>query len=236
MRILNGFACVAVLVFLSNCATLSSQKKSDPAYWLSRACEPGRTVQKVTGSVWLKAQSKEASGQFPASVEALAPDSLRMEVTNLVGGTEALITVSRDEFTIETPGKKKAAPQTQKGYGSWGGIPLRWANDLFLGKIPCPSATSFGTLRPERIGEDGVKVEVPESLGLAPETFEYHFRVWAGEAWPDSLLWSRQGAMPVRVEFKFDDPEDITRSPKKWEAKSERGEVKVRWRDRNVSR
>ncbi len=235
-RFTIGCPGVVIVLLAGGCATLSSQKKSDPGYWLTRACEPGEGIRQVNGSVWLKANSKEASGQFPASISVTAPSTLQMEVTNLVGGTEALVRVNRDEYSIEIPGKKKSAPQSQKGYGTWGGIPLRWSTDLFLGRIPCPPAESFKTLRPQRIGEEGLKVEVPEGLGLPTESFEYHFRVWLGEAWPDSLVWTRGGSMPVRVEFKFEEPEDLTRSPRKWEAKSDQGEVKVRWRERNVSR
>jgi hypothetical protein len=65
------------------------------------------------------------------------------------------------------------------------------------------------------------------------EKFIYSFRSWGGKAWPEKLHWERNGG--AGVDFKFDDPEDKTASPRKWEAKSVQGEVKVRWRDREAS-
>ena len=56
---------------------------------LKEACAPGAAVTEVTGSVWLKAESAEKSGQFPATVRAEAPSILKMEVTDLLGGTQA---------------------------------------------------------------------------------------------------------------------------------------------------
>lgn len=225
-----------ILIASGGCATLPAKRGEDPAYLLERACSPGRDVTKVSGSVWLKAASKEASGQFPASVEAISPSTLRMEVTNLVGGTEATIVVDKEEFRIDLPGSDKNKARSQKGVGSWGGIPLRWAADLFLGKIPCPAEETRGSLKPKLIEGGGVAVEAPGTYGATGERFAFRFKTWAGDAWPESLVWERQGKQATRIEFKFEDPEDGTQSPKRWEAKSPQGEVKNRWKERTVIR
>jgi hypothetical protein len=219
------------LLWIAGCAHAPAGRNEDPQVLLGHACEPGSEVAGVKGSVWLKAKSREASGQFPAVVEAAGRDKLTMEVTNLVGGTEATIRVVGGKYSVEIPKKKGA-----KGQGSWGGIPLHWATDLFLGRIPCPPESSLADAR-KRVSEDGeLTVETAGALGKEPEVFAYRFRKWEGRPWPESLRWERKGTTPLTVEFRFDDPEDGTHSPRKWEARSQRGEVKVRWKDREVSR
>ncbi|MGK5089583.1 hypothetical protein WDW86_18685 [Bdellovibrionota bacterium FG-2] len=232
------------LVFFPACAgkgVRSAQELTQPKtpqeykVWLDSACSLGRTTKGVKGSVWLKAKSKEASGQFPANVEAKATaegSELRLEVTNLLGGTEALISVKNQTYRIEVPAQNKVLEQ---GQVSWGGIPLRWATELFLGRIPCPSGSAESADSKVEIDSTGrLDVSIPRTLEGDAERFIYSFRSWAGRPWPEALKWERKGSIPLVVEFTFDDPEDRTAIPRKWEAKSARGEVKVRWKDREI--
>jgi hypothetical protein len=176
----------------------------------------------------MKAESKDAKGTFPANVTAKAPDSLTLEVVNLIGGTQAIITVEGGKYTILVP-DKNGKNRKKEGQGSWGGIPLHWASDLFLGKIPCPPADALASAKLSLSPEHDLIVELPE------ERFVYSFRSWGGKAWPERLHWERKDTSVAAVDFKFDDPEDKTHSPRKWEAKSVQGEVKVRWRDREAT-
>jgi hypothetical protein len=222
--------------FLAGCAHGPSTKElSDPKYLVAQACEPGTSSQEVKGSIWMKAQSKDASGQFPANVTAKAPDNLTLEVVNLLGGTQAIITVEGKKYTILVP-DKNGKNRKREGQGSWGGIPLNWASDLFLGKIPCPSRESLVSARLSVSPDHDLIVEVPASgaASAGGEKFVYSFRSWGGKAWPERLHWEHAGTQAT-VDFKFDDPEDKTHSPRKWEAKSAQGEVKVRWRDREAT-
>lgn len=221
---------VVLILLASGCAQVPVSRDVEPSALLREACAPGSEIQKASGSIWMKAASQEASGQFPATVEAVSPDRVRMEITNLLGGTEAIILVQGREYRIEVPGKPE---KTEKGAHTWGGIPLEWATELFLGRIPCPPT---GPEKRLSIGSEPgeLVVSVPASLHGAEEAYVYRFRRWAGRPWPESLRWERKSAPPVAVEFKFDDPEEKTRSPRKWEAKSPRGEVKVRWKDREL--
>jgi hypothetical protein len=219
---------------LSGCSHGPVKGDADPKPLLEQACSPGAGVRSAKGSVWLKAKSNEASGQFPAVVDAPSPERLKMEVTNLVGGTEAILTVEGRRYTIEVPKQKN---RTERGEHSWAGIPLQWANALFLGRVPCPesAARKDATLS---IGGDGeLVVQTKASLDRLPEKYVYRFRSLDAGVWPESLHWERQGiagSSPVVVDLKFDEPEPKTRSPRKWEAKSAQGEVKVRWRDRQI--
>lgn len=221
-----------ILAILTGCAHRPVTKDADPQALLRDACGPGRQVESISGSVWLKAKSKEASGQFPAAVEAKDPAQLRMEVTNLIGGTEAVITVKNDRYEVKSP---KKSVREEKGERAWGGIPLRWATELFLGRIPCPSSSRPGDWD-TRVDDEGRLEATHAKEKDRGERFLYSFRSWEGRPWAEALLWEKKGGGdPISVEFRFDDPEDKTRSPRKWEAKSPLGEVKVRWRDRAVS-
>ncbi len=232
------------IVVLAGCARAPISRDMEPETLLRMTCEPGASVQAVDGSVWLKATSKDASGQFPADVHAKAPNQLKMEVTNLIGGTEALISVDGTKYKIEIPsktrdkkdkksGKKGSGPSpAEEGNHSWGGIPLRWATDLFLGRIPCPPAASIKEAKLTIDDELKLVVETPANLGSDPQKFVYTFQSWEGRPWAKALRWESGGALPAAVDFLFEDPEPTTRSPKRWEARSDRGEVKIRWKDR----
>ncbi|MGK5082632.1 hypothetical protein WDW37_04940 [Bdellovibrionota bacterium FG-1] len=201
---------------------------------LTQACSPGKHVRSAKGSVWLKAHSKEASGQFPAVVDAPNAEHLKMEITNLVGGTEAVISVDGRHYKIEVPHHKE---KSEQGEASWGGIPLQWANSLFLGRIPCPDPSAIEDSGLS-VGKDGeLMIQTSATLDRQAEKFVFRFKKIEGISWPESLHWEKLNlgnTRPVSVDFKFEDPEAKTLSPKKWEAKGAQGEVKVRWRDRQI--
>lgn len=232
----GGFAWAGAfaIVGCSHGPVKETKEGSDPRALLAAACSTGAQVVAAKGSVWLKAQSKEASGQFPAVVSAPSPDRLKMEVTNLVGGTEAIISVEGSRYSIEVPNHKE---RDERGEASWGGIPLQWANALFLGRVPCPDP-SVAMEADVTMGAEGeVIVQTKAALDRVPERYAFRLRQLEGSQWPESLRWERQGpgsAAPIAVDFKFEDPEPKTRSPRKWEAKGAQGEVKVRWRDRQI--
>lgn len=223
----------AVLAGISGCAHAPVQKITDPNELFTYACGIGSSVKSASGSVWFKAKSKEASGQFPADVLAESPGQLKMEVTNLVGATEAVITIKDQKYTIQGTGKNKV--RNQKGFGSWGGIPLRWAPLLFLGRIPCPTAEEAKVATMSVSPEGDLTVQTKPAKSGDFEKFVYKFRSWAGKPWPESLHWEKKGPPSVQVDFTFDDPEDGTQSPTKWEARSPRGEVKLRWKERKTT-
>lgn len=221
-----------ILLFLTNCAHIPVAQLRDTHFLFEQACNPGKNVQKVKGSVWIKARSQEASGQFPALVSAESPDQLHLEVTNLLGGTEALIDIHDQKYSIQATHHKI---QNQNGVGSWGGIPLHWGAELFLGKIPCPSEIELKKGSLSLNAEGDLVVDIQQNHLKGAQKYVYHFRNWGGTPWPETLTWQFLDIPSKAIEFKFDDPEDRTRSPRKWEAKSSRGEVKVRWKERDIS-
>ncbi len=217
------------------CSTVPKQiRKVSPEELYKNACTPGKNVKSIRGVVWFKTNSKEISGQFSAHILASNPDHLKLEVTNFLGGTEAFITVDQDHYTISRGDGKNG--EQREGFGSWGGIPLKWATDLFLGKVPCPKAEQGEKLSVGTEGELVVEIDPAKvDQSLSSQRYIYRFRDFEGKSWPESLKWEKTGTDPVTVDFKFDDPEHQSLSPQKWEARSNQGAIKVRWRDREVS-
>lgn len=230
------YAGAAVLV--SSCAHTGplrdSRTQRDPVQTLESLCSIGLDVEEASGTLQMRAKSPEASGQFPAIVTVNSKESLlHLEVTNPIGGTEARVQVKGAQYLIEAGRGKKL--QKQEGNGTWGGIPLSWAVDLFLGKVPCPTR-KVQTVDFDQEGR--LRATVSADLAGAQETFVYRveFPEDEGRAWPTALEWSRSGVFQTAVSFQFASPEEGTRSPTRWEAVSDRGEVKAKWRSREIRR
>lgn len=237
---MRSFALVCSLLLalaVQGCGRAPIRKESDPKILLDQVCAIGRKtepgVKGVKGSIWMKASSRDASGQFPAQVTAQIPDRLDMEVTNLFGGREAVIRVTGKQYSIEVPGKKN---ENRQGTHSWAGIPLQWATDLFLGRVPCPASGSLQDAALRINEREELVVQTKAAVDQDAQQFVYRFKNVSGRQWPEALHWERLSAAPLKVDFKFEEPEDGTRSPTKWEAKSVEGEVKVRWKERELLR
>lgn len=192
------------------------------------AKSPGSELRGIKGGLWLKAKSKEASGQFPAQVLAKSQDELDLEITNLLGAPQASLQVRGEHYLLTVENRREG------GRYSWGGIPLKWATTLFVGKTPCPSALRQKDMN-LKLGEElSLVIDLPAALENEPETFTYHFRMWGDRPWPEKLVWEKKGTVPLRVDFRFEEPEEPSGSPRKWEARSTLGEVKARWKDREA--
>jgi hypothetical protein len=188
-------------------------------------------IREAGGVAWMKAKSPDASGQFPASIEAKAPSRLKLEVQQPFGGTAAVLTIEGSELQIEVPGKPERGRRERE---TWAGIPLRWAPGLFLGRIPCPDSNSLGQASLSIDADDELIVSIPSDASGEPARFLYRFDERKdGRFWAKFLHWESGNAT---VDFEFDDPEAETLSPLKWQAKSKQGEVKIRWRDREIVR
>ncbi|MCM2322567.1 MAG: hypothetical protein NDJ90_04835 [Oligoflexia bacterium] len=225
---------VFLAVVLLGCAHAPvAVKKAGPDEQLRSICEVGRELQKARGTVWLKVSSKEVSGQFPATIEISAPDALVMEVTNLLGGREALITIRGKQYTVDVPPKKG---RSQAGTRTWGGIPLEWAAELFLGRFPCPPSDAIADSAIRWTDERTLEVDVPPNLSREAQRFVYRVQTQGDRLWPEALHWERKNPPKLEVDFTFANPESDTHSPRRWEAKSPQGEVKVRWKDRQLPR
>ena len=221
-------------IFVTACSTLPVREKfvsqENPLQLFKSVCSIGSEIQSAEGTVWLKTQSPEVSGQYFADVSVFGEGNLKLEITNLFGGIEASIEVDEGHYEITRKGKRELREETT--HGSWGGVPLKWASTLFLGKIPCPPLSE--SLRVTR-GEDGeLIVYIPEKEGSAEQVFTYWLSHVKSKPWPAYFVWERKSTPSNKVEVRFDDPEEDSLSPRKWEATSPEGALKTRWRSRNV--
>ena len=222
-RSLCPFNAVFMVIALSGCAHgLRSVKRPSAQELLEQTCSIGESLPHVKGGVWIKAKARDEKGQFPAQVKVLGSSDLDMEVTNLLGGSEAFIRIRGERMSIELPSRPQDNTLTQ---GSWAGIPLRWAPRLFLGAVPCPTPAERSGIQAER-GKDTLRFQTKSG-----ETYEFSFEEWMKLEWPRKLHWTKEGKS---VDFEFENPEPHTRSPLVWSALSDDGEVKVLWRSRHL--
>jgi hypothetical protein len=166
----------------------------------------------------MKAKSKEASGQFPAIVQASPEKGVRIEVTQLMGARAALIEIRGNDFKVETPQER-----VSKKTGSWGGIPLEWASVLFMNRIPCPDLARVSWSWSE----------AGELIGRSrdgAETWKMTIVQRMGRSFVAKVILEKAGQPPFELVREDPDPQDGW--ARRWEVRSGAGEIKVRWRDR----
>ncbi len=219
---MTGVSRLSLFVFLltTQCATQQIKKDIDLYGLLGEVCKTGSQTKKVKGTAWLKIKSRDKSGQFPASVSVKSPDWLQLEVTNLLGAREGLITLEKNELKIESLHSTQDKPK------NWSGIPLEWAIPLFLGQYPCPKYSQNSELK-LTLAENGEL-----SVLWKKQKFLYRFKNLYNDPWVESMDW--EGDLET-TQFFFDRPDEHTGAPKKWEIRSPQGEVKFRWKDREAN-
>ncbi|MFZ9595787.1 MAG: hypothetical protein ACO3A2_06875 [Bdellovibrionia bacterium] len=193
------------------------------------ACHRPIPITQATGTLWLKMQSSSVSGQFYAQAFSKAPDVLKLEITNFLGGTEALITARDQHFEIMRGSQRS---RSMFNSNTWAGIPLSWSIDLILGRIPCPSIDQGEWVLEQKDAMTLVIEQRPGSPGS--QVFEYHFAGLQDRLWPESLRWYRPHSSEPPVSFSFSHPEPSTFSPLHWEARTSQGVLQVRWRERQI--
>ena len=182
--------------------------------------------------IQLKADSVDLNGQYPAALRVKEGNQLNMEITDPLGGTLAKINVDGDSYQIVYPRKNK---KVSKNADHWSGIPLRWSSTLLLGRFPCPTVQEQRKAEILESTGDRVRFRIQGSKGNV-QTYSFLVKERLLKDWPTELRWESE--WPGRkswVEFEFDRPEGDSGSPLQWKAKSDRGELKVRWESRSVT-
>jgi hypothetical protein len=219
---------VLFLLIFSSCASaprVRQHSKMSPNEVLRKTCLIGSRIVQVKGDAWMKIKSEDKSsrnGQFPASIASQPNGNLRIEVTNPIGGTEAIIDWSDAEFSMKIRDRK---PEVRKiGTGSaWSGVPLRFGRTLLMGRIVCPTADALAQGKTSW-KEDLLFFESTE------ETFEYLYELGQPEFFPSQVVWTRKTSQgSVAVMFRLERPDSQTQSPMTWEAKSKGEELKFKW-------
>lgn len=228
------------LVLVTGCASAPLSGEFTDRELMDAACPAGFS-RKVTGSVWTKIESPEMSGQFPASVLADYPKKLAVEVTNLIGAPQAWLTIENGKndlkFTAENEKEIGKAPRARDMLG---GLPLELAPRLFAGGVPCPSDDQNQDIRVKQ-AEGGIEVLALDLRSRVSTRYVYLFAKYAGRPWVREAHWERlargggQGAKSNLITILREEPGDPDGAPKRWTALSSRGEIRVRWKDRQSS-
>ena len=234
------FLGIFLLLVGAGCATTSPKfdQKIPLKTLLEKVRAIGAGVSGVKGTAWMKfnfsesQQEGEFSGQYSTSVMAPNSENLKISVDNILGGTEATIQITPRQYVIN---RGEGKGNRMQGNGYWHSIPLKWAILLYLGKIPSPSLELDGAVLELAQSELGkLDAVVKDPSGKVLETFSYTFRDLNQEPWPEFLTWTKETGKKIKVDFKFDQPDSRTLSPKKWEAQSNESYLKVIWKERTV--
>ena len=195
---------------------------SDAKAWLAQYCSKG--PRNLNGDLVVKSNTKEFKGQFPAGIHVEPNGSFKMEVTNIIGGTQLQISGHDGVMDITVPPK----PQySRKGVKNYLGIPVPVLTQLLLGDLPCPPVN-------ERVN---IHAQGSQMVMQTPS--------WK---WTFEKAEAKSGAVPVRVvlnelgkspdkakqiELLIEDWDQDQNYAKKVSVKSPEGESKWTWRSRN---
>ncbi len=224
------FAALALAGGLFGCATSPKPGEFSAKELYAAAC-PAIAGKTVAGSIWTKIRSEELNGQFPATVRVDFPTRLAVEVTNLIGAPQAWLQMENGRTDL------RLSAQNAKKYGKdapirnmLGGLPLEHAPRLFAGGVPCP-ATGAG-VRMELDGEGGLIVEGADPRTKISTRYVYRFDRHAGKPWvrETEVRTETYGVVVIQREEPF----GADSAPKRWSASSQRGEIQVRWKDRDL--
>ncbi len=168
------------------------------------------------GGAWVRFEAPGGAGQFPATLHATETGKLELEVTNLIGGREAL--VRWDQVGVGNP-KVETAHKISKDMfteGAWGGLSLKAAHAFLLGRLPCPS-------EPPTWAED--------SSTLRAGANRYEIRWLSRRLGQFEVAKVHVTGAEVEIEER-----DAQGFPLRWTARTERGVLKFRWKDRKLTR
>jgi len=238
IQILKGFLSLVNISLIVSCSTPFPRVGVgySPQILFERTCQRGGAgVESVQGWVTIKANVPDFFGQFSAAIFASASrQSLQLELTNLLGGTEAYIRIQGDRYQVMRASRLQA-----EGRSTWNQIPLHWIRDLFLGKVPCPSlsdtpSASSQTQMTMHQGSDGELILLVSKSGVVQERFTFYFELYQKQPWPQFLHWEQLKPVPVTLDLKWSSPDEKTGSSKRWEVQSAQGKIQVRWTQQTI--
>ncbi len=231
------------ILSLAGCATATKRGEFTEREMMEAACPVDFSAKTVKGSIWTKVESKEMNGQFPATVLSEYPVRLAVEVTNLIGAPQAWLKIENGKTELRfTEENEKEYGKPPAARSMLGGLPLELAPRLFAGGAPCPSDTKNHDVRVHENAEGGLEVEELDLRTRDRIRFTYVFTRYAGKPWVKEIRWERvvksvnRPAKASPITFFREEPTEPDGAPRKWSATSSAGEIRVRWKDRTVSK
>ncbi len=223
LKIFTGFIVVTIL---SACSTTpkSSQEnisQKEAESFLKKYCSTfnyQKTLnQELVGDILVRSSTKEFKGQYPASIYFSKDKNFSLEITNLIGGTIAIIKGDATEMELLSPSR----PQyNRKGIKQYMGLSIPLFAKLLHGDLPCPDSSA--------INVDGAEIIIQDS----------------GLEWRIERSDQASGAVPVRVRI-FDrtivkvemlvENWNVSESyAEKVKVRTSEGDLKWSWRSRNL--
>lgn len=158
LKFISAFLFAATLSACSSTPKSSQEKISfqEAQAFLKQYCskiENQKSLEReLTGDILVRSSTKEFRGQYPASIHFSKDKEFTLEVTNLIGGTMAMLKGTPAEIQIISPGK----PQyNRKGIHQYMGLPVPLFAKLIHGDLPCPDTTSLKVEGSEILLNDG---------------------------------------------------------------------------------
>jgi hypothetical protein len=173
----KGFICILIAI-LTACGTTPKSNKEkisqeQAEVFLKKYCSTIGTQssldQELIGEILVRSSTKEFKGQYPASIHFSKDKSFSLEVTNLIGGTVAILKGDMSTVEVFSPSRPK---YNRKGIHQYMGLSIPLFVKLLHGDLPCPEHGEVKTVGNEIVIKDaGLDWRIErsdENSGLVP--------------------------------------------------------------------
>jgi hypothetical protein len=200
----------------------------DPKTLLRLACSIGNKIQTLHGELRIKIESDNANFSAPIQL-AMQNQILIIDILDPLGNPQANLKFSNNTLEI----KNFRDGSIKKGLSEWNGLPLRWAQVVFSGRIPCPN--HFEKLEKEiSYGPNNeLIVKIPADLSTPEQTFIYTFSRRLTDLWPSEVQWMLQDIPKLQATFHFDST--MERWDINWQKAGSKGLLKAKWLNRKIN-
>jgi len=154
----------AIVSILASCSTApkASDKtitESEAREFLSKRCSLVGTgsaaLKGLSGEILVRSSTREFKGQYPASIHFSNKGEFVLEVTNVIGGTVAMLKGNSESIEIISLSRPRFNRKSVKNYM---GLPVKLLLQLLHGDLPCPDLTDVRSEGSRILVSDGVRV------------------------------------------------------------------------------
>jgi hypothetical protein len=211
---------------LISCSTLpqashqklsTSEAKAFLTKWCSSVGRPSSAHHELKGEVLVRSSTREFKGQYPASVHFSKEGTFVLEVTNLIGGTVAMLKVNESSIEIIYSSQPKF---NRKGIKSYMGLPVKLLLQMLHGDLPCPD------LKEDVFGDTRILVK--------DGRFHWEFERAETDAGMIPFKVKITEAGREQVDFRIEKWNQMEGYAEKVKVSTPEGELKWTWRSRDL--
>jgi hypothetical protein len=225
MQNLKSYLPVALSFLLYSCSTMpkashetfsTDEARNFLQTYCSSIGDSEKKMQEMNGEILVRSSTREFKGQYPASIHFSKEGSFSLEVTNVIGGTIAMLKGGYDSVDVISSSK----PQyNQKSVKQYMGLPVKLLAQLLHGDLPCPSISNLRTEGEKIVISDGRLEWQVERSDRDSGAVPYRARIYEGSKLKIDLIIERWNAKEAYAEkVRVTTPE---------------GDLKWTWRSRN---